>query len=338
MTGALIRSLKSGERNVCFLTGAGEHSIDDTSGNGFSFAKQLMERDNYKTKAITLKPAGAPEAGKTVSIGQTAPAGNVEVPKDCTAVIAGGPQAAYPPATAQALKSYVESGGRALFMLDNVLKIGRQEPAAENPELLKVLADWGVTINKDLVLDLSGIGQLFGFGPEVAVVTQYESHPIVQPLARVMTAFPLTRSLDTKSADKTSVQKLFGTTEDSVAVNEIPANGGIDPKKGKKGPLTLGAAGTFSSTPQGRFVVVGSSLWAENSLVGSRQLGNRDLLVNSVNWLTSDEDLISIRPKAPEDQKIDMTAQRLNLAFWLSIVIFPLGVVGFGLATWWKRR
>jgi ABC-type uncharacterized transport system involved in gliding motility auxiliary subunit len=24
--------------------------------------------------------------------------------------------------------------------------------------------------------------------------------------------------------------------------------------------------------------------------------------------------------------------------FWLSIIIFPLGVVGFGLATWWKRR
>jgi ABC-type uncharacterized transport system involved in gliding motility auxiliary subunit len=24
--------------------------------------------------------------------------------------------------------------------------------------------------------------------------------------------------------------------------------------------------------------------------------------------------------------------------FWLSIVIFPLGVVGFGMATWWKRR
>jgi gliding motility-associatede transport system auxiliary component len=337
VTGALIRSLKSGERNVCFLQGAGEHSLDDTEGSGFSYAKQLLERDNYKTKTVNLKPA-APEAGKTVAIGQAAPAGAVEVPKDCTALVVAGPQTAYPAPSVQALKSYVEGGGRALFMLDNVLRIGRSEPAAENPELAAVLAGWGVTVNKDLVLDLSGIGQLFGFGPEVAVVAQYESHPIVQPLTRIMTAFPLTRSLDVKSGDKTTVQKLLGTTEDSVSVSEVPASGAIDPRKGKKGPFTLAAAGTFSGTPSGRFVVVGSSLWAQNSLVGSRQLGNRDLLVNSINWLASDEDLISIRPKAPSDQQLNMTAQKLGSLFWLSIVIFPLGVVGFGLATWWKRR
>jgi ABC-type uncharacterized transport system involved in gliding motility auxiliary subunit len=336
LTGALIRSLKSGERNVCFLQGAGEHSIDDSSGQGFSFAKQLVERDNYKTKSVTLKPAAEP--GKTVAIGQAAPTGNIEVPKDCTALVIGGPEAAFPTAEVQAIKKYVESGGRALVMLDNVLKIGRQEPSAENPEFAAVLAGWGVTVNKDLTLDLGGIGQIFGFGPEVAMVTQYESHPIVQPLSRVMTAFPLARSLDVKSGDKTNVQKLLGTGEDSVAVTEVPANGAIDPKKGKKGPLTIAAAGTYSSSPQGRFVVVGTSLWAVNSLVGSRQLGNRDLLVNSINWLTSDEDLISIRPKEPQDQHIEMTTSRMNLVFWLSIVIFPLGVVGFGLATWWKRR
>ena len=28
----------------------------------------------------------------------------------------------------------------------------------------------------------------------------------------------------------------------------------------------------------------------------------------------------------------------LFLLFWLSLVIFPLAVVSFGMATWWKRR
>src|SRR5262249_28256266 len=59
VTGALIRSQKSGERTVCYLTGAGEHSIDDEQANGFSLQKQLLERDNYKPKSITLKPGGA---------------------------------------------------------------------------------------------------------------------------------------------------------------------------------------------------------------------------------------------------------------------------------------
>ena len=338
VTGALIRALKTGERNVCFLTGFGEKSIDDqNSGNSFAFLKQLLERDNYKVRAQSLKPAGA-DAAKPMAIGQAAPMGNVEVPKDCTVLVAGGPETSYPQPVANALKAYVENGGRALIMLDNVIKIGRSEPASEQPDLSAVLAGWGVTVNKDLVLDLSGVGQVFGFGPEVPLILQYESHPIVAPLSRVPTAFPLVRSMDIKSADKTSITKLLATGEDSVAVTDIGAGGQIDPKKGRKGPLGIGAVGTYASTPQGRFAVFGTSLWATNSLVGSRQLGNRDLFVNTVNWLSSDEDLISIRPKAPEDQQLNVTPQRLNSLFWISIVIFPLGVVGFGLATWWKRR
>ncbi len=338
VTGALIRALKSGERNVCFMTGAGEHSIDDQDREGFSILKALLERDNYKSRAVSLKPAAAPDAGKKVEIGQAAPSGPVEVPKDCTVLVSGGPTADYPAPVVAAIKSYVEDGGRAIFMFDNVLRIGRSEPAAPNDELAKLLESWGVTVNKDLVLDLGGLGQIFGFGPEIPVVLQYESHPITQPLARIPTAFPLTRSLDIKSDGKASASKLVATGEDSLAVTEIGPGGAVDPKKGKKGPLTLMAAGTYSGTKQGRFVVSGTSIWAVNSLAGSRQLGNRDLFVNSVNWLASDEDLISIRPKTPEDQQLNVGGQRLTMLFWLSIFIFPLTVVAFGLATWWKRR
>ena len=222
-------------------------------------------------------------------------------------------------------------------MLDNVLRIGRGEPTAENKALVDVLSSWGIAPQKDLVLDLSGIGNMFGAGPEIPIILAYEAHAITRPLTRVPTAFPVPRSLDIKSGDKTTVEKLLGTTEDSIAVTEVSANGAIDPKKGKKGPFTLAAAGTYQGT-NGRFVVVGTSQWAENRAMGSRTLGNRDLFMNMINWLTADEDLISIRPKSTEDRPLTMTTQKLNLVFWLSVVIFPLAVVGFGMATWWKRR
>jgi len=337
VTGALIRSLKSGERNVCFVNAAGEHSIDSDSGDGYSLLKRLLERDNYKARSETLKPAAAPNA-KPVAIGQTAPAANVEVPKDCTVLVIGGPQLAYPKPVVDAIKTYVEGGGRALIMLDETLRLGRSEPAAENPDLLALLAGWGVTVDKNLVLDLSGMGQLLGLGPEIPFILQYESHAITQPLTRIPTAFPVVRALDVKNGDKTTVSKLVSTTDDSIAVNNVPAGGAIDPKQGKKGPFTLAAAGTLSGATPGRFVVVGTSLWAANNFAGSRSLGNRDLFLNTVNWLASDEDLISIRPKAPDDRPLNISQQRLAALFWLSIVIFPLGVVMFGLATWWKRR
>jgi ABC-type uncharacterized transport system involved in gliding motility auxiliary subunit len=336
VTGALIRSQKSGERNVCYLTGAGEHSIDDEQAAGFSAQKQLLERDNYKAKTITLKPA-APEAGKQVTIGQAA-AGAVEVPKDCLALVVGGPQQDYPKPVVDAIQKYVEGGGHALFMLDSTLRLGRDQAAAENKQLTDLLTTWGATVNRDLVLDLSGIGGMFGAGPEIPIVLQYDSHAIVRPLQRVPTAFPVPRSIDAKSGAKGSAEKLLGTTEDSISVDSIGSGGAIDPKKGKKGPFTLAAAGTVSGTPSGRFVVVGTSGWAENRALGSRTLGNRDLFMNAINWLTADEDLISIRPKSTEDRPLTMTGQKLSTVFWLSVIVFPLAIVGFGLATWWKRR
>ena len=337
VTGALIRSLKSGARNVCVLNAANEHSIDEESAGGYSYLKKLEEQDNYTVKAITLKPA-APDASKPLAVGQAPAEASVEIPKDCTVVVVGGPQLDYSPATVAALKAFEEGGGRELIMLDSVVKIGREDPPAENAGLVALLTQWGVTPNKDLVLDLSGVGELHRLPPEVPMILSYESHPITQPMTRIPTAYPLVRSLETKSGDKTTVSKLFGTTEDSVGVTSIGPGGAIDPKKGTKGPLTLAAAGTYNGATPGRFIVVGTSLWAQNSILGSRSLGNSNMLANMINWLASDEDLISIRPKAPEDRPLNVTAGNLKSIFWLSFVIFPLGVVAIGMATWWKRR
>lgn len=338
ITGAIIRAVKTGERNICFLNAAGEHTVDDSDAGGMSILKQVLERDNYKVREEKLT-APKTETGKSLAVGQApAPAANIDVPKDCTVLVIAGPQLAYPAAVVDAIRRYVEGGGRALIMLDETLRIGRTEPAATQTDLEKVLVDWGITMNHDLVLDLSGVGQIFNLGPEVPMILQYESHPITAPLTRVPTAFPLSRSLDLKSGAKGTATKLFGTTEDSLAVTEIGAGGQVDPKKGKKGPLTLAAVSTLSGSTPGRIVAIGSSNWATNSFTGSRQLGNRDLFSNMVNWLSSDEDLISIRPKETEDRPLNLSTQKLSTVFWLSILIFPGAIVAFGLATWWKRR
>ncbi|MBV9506353.1 MAG: Gldg family protein, partial [Acidobacteriia bacterium] len=283
----------------------------------------------------------APEAGKAINLNEQKQAGpsSFEIPKETSVLVVGGPQLAYPAPVVDAIKKYVEGGGHLMVMLDDPLQLGRNGGTVDSPELIQMLSDWGVTPQKDLVLDLSGVGQtLFGTGPEVPVIFQYETQTIVRPMTRVPTAFPLSRSLDIKSGGGATVDKMINTTDDSLAVSEIPANGAIDPKKGKKGPFTLAAAGTLTGSNKGRFVVFGTARWAQNNLMNSNALGNRDLFVNSINWLSSDEDLISIRPKETENQPLNITGQRGTMMFWLSMVIFPLAVVGMGLGTWWKRR
>ncbi len=162
-----------------------------------------------------------------------------------------------------------------------------------------------------MLLDESAASQLLGGGPEAPVILQYDSHPIVNDLTNISTAFPLSRSLETKNTDKTTITKLFSTPPTASPPpiwlrREIR----IDPAKDKHGPFTLAVAGTYDGakpSDSGRFVVVGNSGWASNQALGFS--GNRNLLLNMINWLSSDEDLISIRPKEPEDRRINFNAR-----------------------------
>jgi ABC-type uncharacterized transport system involved in gliding motility auxiliary subunit len=118
------------------------------------------------------------------------------------------------------------------------------------------------------------------------------------------------------------------------------SSGEIRPSKtDKKGPLVLGAAGKFNTgkdNGKGQFVVVGSSRWVSNGFL--RFNGNRDLFMNMINWLSSDEDLISIRPKEPSDNRLNMTSRQMSIVQYFSVFFIPLVIVVAGVGVWWKRR
>src|SRR5204862_5078783 len=88
--------------------------------------------------------------------------------------------------------------------------------------------------------------------------------------------------------------------------------------------------------PESRIVVFGDSDFVTNGYLGIP--GNRDLFLNSVNWLAQQENLISIRPKDPEDRRVSLTADQAKLIFWLSIVIIPGFILAAGVQAWWRRR
>jgi len=226
-----------------------------------------------------------------------------------------------------------------MFLLDPPLKIGRSE-IADNEPLANILAGWGVTPVKDLILDLNPIGQINGLGPQIPLVMKYESHPIVSELKRTATAFPLARSLDIKNTEKTTVQKLFGSSDESFATTNLASpEVKEDPAHDKRGPLTIGAAGTYNTgkeNSQGRFVVIGNSGWAANSFLAFN--GNSDLMLNAVDWLASDEALISIRPKENEDRRLTMNRSQFALLRLFSQFALPLIVIVGGVAVWWRRR
>ncbi len=317
VTNALIRALKTEKHTACFLEGHGEHDLENSDPGGFSGVKEALESSNFNTKGISLLEK------------------EPSVPKECTVLVVGGPRTELVEPELGAIRKYIEGGGRAIFMVDPPTK------GVATGNLVKFLAELGVKVNSDLVVDLSGIGQLFGADALSPLVAKYESHPITREMRNVASLFPLSRSVEPgETKDKITVEKLFSTTPRSFGTTDLSSREiKVDPKKDKAGPLTLAVAGTYRTDKegtQGRFVVTGSSNFASNTALGFG--GNRDLFLNMMAWLGSDEDLISIRPKDPEDRRLTLSAAQMRTIFYTSMITLPLLIIVSGTYVWWRRR
>ena len=310
ITGALVRLLKGTERQVCFVQGSGEHDpADSQKGTGYSQVKTLLERNNYKTETISLLEKR-------------------EIPAACTITVVAGPRFDYPAEVVKVLQDRVEQNGSVLFMLDPPLQLGT-EKISPNSGLVAMLDKWGVALNPDLVIDDSRAGQMFGLSEATPLVAAYDTHPIVREMSRVATAFPLVRSMEVKSG----AQKLFSTLQSSFSTRNL-SSAQIQPSKDDKpGPLAIAAAGTVK---KGRFVVVGSSMFVSNSIL--RFQGNGDLFMNMCNWLSADEDLISIRPKDPDSRPMNLSRAQILTIRTFSQFVLPLLAIGAGIMVWLKRR
>lgn len=316
VTNALLRALK-GQKSVCFVQGHGERDLESSDRSGFDRVKKAFENENYQVKSFVLLQ-------------------KMEIPPDCALLLIAGPRNDYLPQEVETIRKYVSGGGRVMVMLD---------PGVDLSNLAKLLADWNVIVRNDLVIDENPVAQIFGTGPSMPLIIKYGSSPIVRPLERVATLFPLTRSfsIGKEYTAGVSTDSLCETTPDSYGVADFdPKMREVNFRAGKdlKGPLTVAVSGTLTGQgekkTEGRFVALGTSALAANAYLGFQ--GNRDLFMNMVNWLSADEDLISIRPKPPESQQLDLNAQQMKRVLYLGVLGLPLLIVAAGTTVWWRRR
>jgi ABC-type uncharacterized transport system involved in gliding motility auxiliary subunit len=316
LTNALVRVLK-GQRTACFIQTHGERNLDSAERDGYDHFKKQLDNENYQTEMLPFLQ-------------------KLEIPKDCTMAIIAGPQNDYLPPEIDLIHKYLQDGGRALIMLD---------AGVELPNLAKMMSDWGVTVRNDLVIDENPVAQIFGTEPYMPLIVKYGTNPIVQPLNGKATLFPLTRSFEVGKDSKPGVSadslgdtssESYGVTDWNPKIKEIQFHAGKD----LKGPLSVAAAGSIpgggEKKTEGRFVVLGTSLVAANSFLTFQS--NRDFIMNSINWLSADEDLISIRATPPDSQHLTMNAEQMRRVLVLGVFGIPILIVLAGVLVWWQRR
>jgi hypothetical protein len=179
-----------------------------------------------------------------------------------------------------------------------------------------------------------------------------------------MTAYPLSRSVAPvpNGVDGRTAQPFAETSDRSIAIRGdvktmiTALTAGeklIDSKIDKRGPVSIAAAVSAPSVPaaagpasnpldpeapkpEARVAVIGDSDFAANAYLGIQ--GNRDMFMNTLGWLSQQENLIAIRPQTAGDRRITMTATQQTLTKWFSLLIVPAAVFGTGILSWSRRR
>jgi ABC-type uncharacterized transport system involved in gliding motility auxiliary subunit len=308
LTNGLVRLTREGKRIVYVLQGHGEHELNNTERAGFSDAKRALESANYEVKPLGL-------------------AREAKVPDDAAVVIDPGPRTDPLAPEIDALNTYLTKGGK-LFVMVNPF---------QNEGMKKFLAGYGVDLGDDLVIEGNPIGRLFGIGPEVPIVQQYEPHPVTRDLAGVMTLFPLTRSVSPAKAPPpgVNVQALVKTSPQAWGETDRAALNRGEAKPDEK-DATGPSVAVVVTKAKARIVVYGTSNLASNQFLNIQ--GNRDLFLNTVSWLAEQEDQISIRPKETKSTPVFLTAQQGWLSFLLPVVILPGLVLAGGVVAAVRRR
>ena len=303
--------------------------------HGIAKARHSLETMNYVVKKVLLL-----QAGDTLA--------------QCTVLIVAGPKLPLLPAEVKAIDTYLAAGGNALFMLDPFIQTGL-EPIAE---------EFGVVLDDTMVIDSASH---FWTDVSAPAVTDYNRHEITRDLP--LTFFPGARSLSptAQPVPGVSVRPVINSSKESYAGTSRD-KAEFNPAKDKPGPATImvvanrkpefvapaeavlrelrgekplpDAAGKGGKAPKftakSRVAIIGDSDFATNSFY--HIMGNGKLFLNTVNYLTSQENFIGIEARTYDLPRVNLTNRQMKGTFFLSIVLIPALMALVGVAVWWRQR
>ncbi len=323
ITNAMVKLSRTGTKQVYFLEGHNERPMEGAADTkeGFQRAAEALRNENYQVETLLLAAQG-------------------DVPEDADVVIVAGATRPLLSEESQALTRYLARGGALMVMVD---------PRAKT-DLVDQVRGWGVNVGEDLVVDrkLALFGQ-----PTSPFAERYDpDHEITRDL-RETTSFYVARSVQADPDSDGQFTELVFTGGDSWAERDVDlyyktSRAQLD-EGDLPGPVPIAVAGIPAVDRDGaaagdvgedpiepRLAVFGDSDFASNALI--ERYRNRDLFVNSVNWLLGDVEAISIRPARSRASRFQLTQDQFARIRTLSLFVLPEAIAVLGVITWWRRR
>ena len=323
LSGALMRLVKGRVRKVYYVLGHDQPDITGQEDDRLSSFAAALEEDSFRLSGIAL-------------------AAEESFPADASLVVLASPRKELSPREKDKIREYLRQGGGLLMLYD-------PQSAASIPELCE---SFGIKIGEGVVLDQ--VQRAHG-SPEIGwqvITNAYGKHPVTRgfsakDFSAFMIAAPLRISAPQsekmqcselvlsgpKSWGETDLRTLFG--RQSLAV--------FEPEVDWPGPAPLAVAcqeigkgeGAEPGRRASRVAVFGDSDWIKNA--NFNLYSNRDLIMNTVNWLAGDESGITRRAAAKRNSMAAVSQRAFSLVLAASFLL-PELILLIGLFICWKRR
>jgi hypothetical protein len=317
---AALLSVTQPPKKVYVLSGHGECSFGDTDRRrGCSGLGSAIRGEHFEIVELSLF------GGRTV-------------PEDADIVLIPGPTSDPLQSEIGALATYLDRGGKLLVLAD---------PFAA-PRLSELLARYGIRLGDDVVLDPEnrlGGGELLS-----SVITDLNTQDQITATLDSPALFSGTRSIEAYSDEEKGriAVRLLRTGPRSWATEDPAVLRGAKPGfvagRDRNGPLTVGLELSQPATdaPGGdkRTVIIayGDSQFVTNRFL--EYLGNRDLILNSLNSLAREDVLVSARAKTKTPGKNFFFVSQAEMAqlFRAAVVIQPGVFIALGILVVLRRR
>lgn len=308
LSSALLSLAHSKDELLMYLDGHGERKLDGMANHDLGEFGKKLQQNGYRIGSLNLTLAA-------------------DVPNNASLLVLTHPQTSLMQGEVDKILRHIDNGGNLLWLIDAEPLRGL-EPVAEK---LGLLLDPGMVVDP--------AAQDMNAPANWALSAGYPPHPVTQNF-NLITVFPYARALGGEEGGVWQRQTLVEAAPRGwVSRNAFkPANKlRFDKNHDIPGPVNLAVAlqRTVNDKEQ-RIVVVGGGSFLANAYSGNG--GNMDMGINMVNWLTDEEALITIQPRANKDGTVIFSSRALAFISIGLVIVLPLLLLVVGGVQWWRRR
>lgn len=308
LSSALLGLAHSKNELLMYLEGHGERKLDGAANHDLGDFGKRLQKNGYRISSLNL----------TVS---------PDVPSNASLLVLTHPQAPLLQGEVDKILRHIANGGNLLWLID-----------AEPLRGLEPVADkLGLLLTPGTVIDPAA--QDMNAPANWALSTDYPSHPVTDNF-NLITVFPFARGLDSNENNVWQRQTLVVAAPRGW-LSQTPFKPGNKPHMDKNhdipGPVNLAIAMQRSVNDKvQRIIVVGGASFLANAYSGNG--GNIDLGINMVNWLSNEDALITIQPRASKDGNITLSTHQLTIISISLVIALPLLLLLVAGLQWWRRR